>query len=212
VSLFEKPLITSRNSYSKLRKKLELGLTMKHLPSSLEKELISIFKETDVIKFGNFELKNGSLSTVYIDLRVLPNYPKEFQETIKIMANSIRSNTDIGSFDGIIAPPLAGIPLGVALALEMNKEFYLARSKPKKHGTRRLIEGNISKKRIIIVDDVISTGESKIPILNAIRDKGGIVDIMFVVINRVSTKEKLTEFEQQNRVKVHYMLSLKDLI
>ncbi len=193
-------------------KKIELGLTMKHLSSSLEKELTSIFKETDVIQFGNFELKNGSLSKVYIDLRVLPNYPKEFQETIKILANSIRSNTDIGSFDGIIAPPLAGIPLGVALALEMNKEFYLARLKPKKHGNRRLIEGNITKKRIIIVDDVITTGESKVPILNAIRENGGMADTIYVVINRAATKEKLTEFEQQNRVKVHYLLSLKDLI
>ncbi|MFX1284531.1 MAG: orotate phosphoribosyltransferase [Promethearchaeota archaeon] len=185
---------------------------MEHFSSSLEKKLISILKEIDAIKFGNFKLKNGSLSKVYIDLRVLPNYPKDFQEAIKIITSSIRSNTDIGSFDGIVAPPLAGIPLGVALALEMNKEFYLARSKPKKHGTRRLIEGNISKKRILIVDDVISTGESKIPILKAIRENGGIVDTMFVVINRASTKEKLMEFEQQNQVKVYYVLSLKDLI
>jgi orotate phosphoribosyltransferase len=185
---------------------------MTQLSSSSVKELITIFKETNVVKVGSFELKNGSLSKVYIDLRVLPNYPKGFRQTIKIIANIIRSNTDIGFFDGIIAPPLAGIPLGVALALKLNKEFYLARLQPKKHGTRRLIEGDISKKRILIVDDVLTTGESKIPILNAIRDNGGIVDTLFVVINRIPEKEKLTEFEEQNRVKIHYMLSLEDLI
>ena len=185
---------------------------MTQLPSSKLKELISIFKESSVVKFGSFELKNGSLSKVYIDLRVLPNYPKGFQETIKIMAKSIKIDTDIGSFDGIIAPPLAGIPLGLALAFELNKEFYLARLKPKTHGTKKLIEGNISKKRIVIVDDVFTTGESKVPILRAIRDNGGIVDTLVVVINRTPKKEKLTEFEQKNRVKVHYLLSLEDLI
>lgn len=185
---------------------------MTQLSSSMVKKLISIFKETNVVKFGSFELKNGSLSKVYIDLRVLPSYPKEFQETIKIMANAVKIDTDIGHFDGIIAPPLAGIPLGVALALEMNKEFYLARYKPKTHGTKKLIEGDISKKRIVIVDDVFTTGESKLPIIRAIRDNGGIVDTLAVVINRAPNETDLTKFEELNRVKVHYLLSLEDLI
>lgn len=182
------------------------------MTSPLVKDLVSIFKETNVLKFGSFELKNGSVSKVYIDLRVLPNYPKEFKKTIKVIADFIKRNADIEPFDGIIAPPLAGIPLGVALALEMDKEFYLARLQPKKHGTRRFIEGNISKKRILIVDDVLTTGESKVPIMNAIRDNEGIVESLFVVINRTPNSMKLPEFEQRNRVKVHYLLSLEDLI
>jgi orotate phosphoribosyltransferase len=185
---------------------------MTQLPSSLVKDLISIFKEVNVVKYGNFELKNGSLSKVYIDLRILPNYPKEFRDTIRIMANFIKSNSNIEPFNGIIAPPLAGIPLGVALALELKKEFYLARIKPKKHGTKKFIEGNISKKHILIIDDVFTTGESKIPLLNKIRDHGGTVKTILVVINRIPKKEKLREFEEQNRVKVFYLLSLEDLI
>jgi len=181
------------------------------LSSSIVKNLISIFKKVNVVKYGSFELKDGSLSKVFIDLGILSNYPKEFKETIKIMANSITTNTDIDPFDGIIAPPMAGIPLGVALALELNKEFYLARSKPKKHGTKKLIEGDISKKRLLIVDDIFTTGESKAPLLNSIRDHGGTVKTLFVVINRTPKQEKLLEFEQKYQVKVHYLLSLKDL-
>ena len=175
-------------------------------------ELISIFKKSNVVKFGSFELKDGSISKVYIDLRVLPNYPGEFQETIKLMAKSMKIDTEIGSFDGIISPPFAGIPLGVGLALEMNKEFYLARLKPKTHGTKKLIEGDIAKKRIVIVDDVFTTGESKLPLLRAIRDDGGIVDSMIVVINRTPKEVNLTKFEELHRIKVHYLLSLDDLI
>ena len=128
------------------------------------------------------------------------------------MAQFISSDTDIGPFDGIIAPPMAGIPLGVALALEMNKEFYLARSKPKSHGSKKLIEGDISKKRLLVIDDVFTTGESKVPLLKAIRDYGGIVKTMSVVINRTPKQEKLIEFEQKYQVRVHHFLLLKDLI
>ena len=176
------------------------------------KELISILKEANVVQFGSFQLKNGSLSKIYFDLRVLSNYPKEFKKTTKIIADFIQKNADIGPFDGIIAPPLAGIPLGVALALELDKEFYLARLQSKTHGTKKLIEGNISQKRILIIDDVITTGGSKIPLLKAIRDNEGIVETLFVVINRTPDAVKLAEFEQQNQVKVHYLLSLEDLI
>jgi len=185
---------------------------MTQLSSVVVKELISIFKKTNVVQFGSFQLKDGSLSKVYFDLRVLSNYPKEFKKTIKIIADYIKINADIGPFDGIIAPPLAGIPLGVALALELDKEYYLARLQPKAYGTKKFIEGNISKKRILIVDDVITTGGSKIPLLKAIRDNEGRVESLFVVVNRTPDAVKLAEFEQQNQVKVHYLLSLEDLI
>ncbi|MFX0170993.1 MAG: orotate phosphoribosyltransferase [Candidatus Hodarchaeota archaeon] len=185
---------------------------MTQLSSSSLKRLISILKDINAIKFGNFLLKDGTVSKVYIDLRILPNFPKEYQEVTKIIANYIRIDTDINPFDGIIAPPLAGIPLGVALAIELNKEYYLARLKPKTHGTMKLIEGNISNKRILIVDDVFTTGETKVPILRAIRHHGGKVNSFFVVVNRVHKEEKVTQFEEFNQVKIHYLLSMEDII
>ena len=178
-------------------------------PSSLTK-LLLMFKGVNVVKLGSFKLKDGTLSKVFIDLRILPNFPNEFQETIRIMADQI--DNDIGPFDGIIAPPLAGIPFGMALALELNKEFYLARLQPKDHGTKKLIEGDVTKKRILLVDDVFTTGESKVPLVNAIRDHGGIVNTLSVVINRAPKKEKQIEFEQKHQIKIHNLLSLEDLI
>ena len=182
---------------------------MTQLKPSIVTKLLLMYKEVKVVKFGSFELKDGSLSKVFIDLRILPNFPNEFQETIRIMADQIHN--DIGPFDGIIAPPLAGIPFGMALALQLNKEFYLARLQSKDHGTKELIEGDVAKKHILLVDDVFTFGGSKVPLLNAIRDRGGIVDSLFVVINRSPKKNILPEFEQQHRVKVQYLLSLEDL-
>jgi orotate phosphoribosyltransferase len=182
------------------------------LSSSSVKRLISILKNINVIKVGSFLLKDGSLSKVYIDLRILPNFPKEYKEVTKIIASYISTDTEINPFDGIIAPPIAGIPLGVALALQLDKEYYLARLKPKTHGTMKLIEGNIANKRILLVDDVFTTGESKAPLLRAIRDYGGKVNSLIVVVNRASKEEKITQFEELNQVKIHYLLSMEDLI
>lgn len=185
---------------------------MSQFPLALTKQLISTLENINVLKFGEFTLKDGSKSSVYIDLRILPNFPEEFQEIIDIAADYIRNSEIIGKFDGIIAPPLAGIPLGVALALKLKKKFFLARLEPKNHGTKKLIEGNISNNRILLIDDVITSGESKIPLLNTIRSHGGKIDSLFVFINRMTNKENMREFERQNSIKLSYLLSLEDLI
>lgn len=175
------------------------------------KRVISILKSINVVKYGKFTLKDGSISPIYIDLRILPNFPKEFKELMKITTEYLEKLKIDEKIDGIIAPPLAGIPFGVALALNLNKEFYLARMKPKEHGTKKLIEGDISGKRILIVDDVITSGGSKIPIINAIKDNDGIPVALFVFVNRIHSKEELLKFEKEASSKVEFLLSLDDL-
>lgn len=193
-------------------KKIDGRILMTRLSPPLAKELISTLQKIDVVKFGNFLLKDGSSSSVYIDLRILPNFPNEFQEIINIAADYIRYNEKIGAFDGIIAPPLAGIPLGVALALELHKEFYLGRLQPKNYGTKKLIEGDVLNKRILMVDDVITSGGSKIPLLNAIRSCGAKIDSLFVFINRMPNEESIRKFELQHNITLSYLLSLEDLV
>ncbi|UCG03672.1 MAG: hypothetical protein JSW11_06725 [Candidatus Heimdallarchaeota archaeon] len=185
---------------------------MPRLSLALTKQVISTLEKINVLRFGDFELKNGSRSSFYIDLRILPNYPAEFQEITNIAADYIRTSENIGFFDGIIAPPLAGIPLGVSLALKLKKKYFLARLERKKHGTQKLIEGNISNKRILLVDDVITSGGSKIPLLNMIRNHGAKVASIFVFINRLPNKELMKKFEQENNVNLSFLLSLKDLL
>ncbi|MHA1236870.1 MAG: orotate phosphoribosyltransferase [Candidatus Hodarchaeales archaeon] len=174
-------------------------------------ELVKILQSVDVLQFGNFTLKDGSISPVYIDLRVLPNFPQEFKAIIKLTSNYMRRSGIDQEFDGIIAPPLAGIPLGTALALELDKDFYLARIQPKNYGTKKLIEGDIKDKRILLVDDVITSGISKEPILKAILDNGGILAGLFVFVNRISSPDQTT-FEKKFDLSLNYLINLKDLL
>lgn len=185
---------------------------MLRLSQTLTKQLVLTLEKVNVLRFGDFELKDGSRSSFYVDLRILPNFPMEFQEITRIAADYIQNSGQIGFFDAIVAPPLAGIPLGVALALKLKKEYFLARLERKKHGTQKLIEGNISNKRILMVDDVITSGGSKIPLLNMIRNHGAEVNSIFVFINRLPKKELLNKFEQENNVKLSFLLSIEDLV
>ena len=185
---------------------------MSSLSEETREKLISLLCSVNVVKYGNFTLKDGTHSPIYIDLRILPNFPKEFQEVINITTNYFIQENLVSQFDGIATPPLAGIPFGVAIAIKLNKEFYLTRMKVKSHGTKKLVEGNIENKRIMIVDDVITSGASKIPIINTIRENNGVPTAMFVFVNRIHNKKLLYSFEKENQIRVRYLLSLEDLI
>ncbi|MHA1167912.1 MAG: orotate phosphoribosyltransferase [Candidatus Hodarchaeales archaeon] len=174
-------------------------------------ELVSIMKSIDVVRTGEFTLKNGTKSPVYFDLRIISNHPKEFREITAIAARYLDEKALLFEFDAITAPPLAGIPLGVALAIELDKPFFLTRMKSKDHGTQKLVEGDVKGKRVLVVDDVITSGGSKTPILETLRNKGAIVNVLFVYVNRMADDASIRDFEKIHNVKLKYLLSVKDL-
>lgn len=184
---------------------------MTGLSTHQQVRLVTLLKNVGVIKVGLFTLKDGSTSEIYIDLRILPNFPQEFKETIDIASDYLVNTDLIDKVDGFIAPPLAGVPLATALALHHNKPFFLARMQSKAHGTKKLIEGDVNGKCLLVVDDVISSGGSKQQIVQLVRNHGGKVSELFVFVNRMPSDEKLISFEQKNAVKVHFLLSLEML-
>jgi orotate phosphoribosyltransferase len=176
---------------------------------SSKDQIITTLKETGALKFGDFTLASGAKSKYYIDLRILPNFPKEFEILIDIALDYIKKNiTDI---EGIVAIPLAAMPFGALLAYKLNKPFYILRKEPKKHGLKKMIEGEIKpSQKILLVDDLISSGFSKVFAINALRDEGADVKNLFVFIDR--TPEGLAECEKEQSIKVHYLLNVKDLL
>jgi len=181
------------------------------LEPTLKVELMQIINKLDIVKSGEFLLKDGTYSSIYIDLRILSNFPKEFQRVIEIASKFLENNQLVQLIDGIIAPPLAGIPLGVALSLELEKSFYLTRTQQKDHGTGKLIEGDIRRKRILIVDDVITSGASKIPIIQSIKANGGQICGLFVFINRIHDEKILQQFLSENKINFYYLLDFDDI-
>ena len=72
---------------------------------SSKDQIITTLKKTGALKFGDFTLASGAKSKYYIDLRILPNFPNEFEILIDIALDYIKQN--IADIEGIVAIPLA---------------------------------------------------------------------------------------------------------
>ena len=177
--------------------------------SAKKESIFKILEDTKALQFGDFTLASGAKSKYYIDMRVIPNYPKEFSALIdEAVAYIQKQNLEI---EGIVGIPLAAIPFGTLLAFKLNKPYYILRKEPKDHGLKKMVEGELEpKQKILLVDDLISSGFSKVFAINALRGEGAEVTDMFVFIDR--TPEGLAEFEKEQSIKVHYLVNAKEIL
>jgi orotate phosphoribosyltransferase len=116
-----------------------------------------------------FIWSSGWKSPIYCDNRLSLSYP-QIRETIKDgLVKSIREN--FFSAEAIVGVATAGIPQGVLVAQELELPFLYVRPKPKEHGMENLIEGRIVRKqKVVLVEDLVSTGGSSLKAVQALRD------------------------------------------
>lgn len=146
-----------------------------------EEDFASTLYEIGGVKFGSFLLKSGILSPIYIDLRSLVSYPAVLREIGRLLK---RRAADL-AFDRIAGIPYTGLPIALALSLEANLPLIYPRREIKDYGTMRAIEGEYQAgEKALVVDDVISDGESKIQTIRTLEAAGLVVEDVLVLIDR----------------------------
>ncbi len=174
--------------------------------AKLAEEAALILHRCSAISFGHFKLTSGLDSPYYIDMRLIPSYPDLFDRICDIYCEVIRG--EVGSFDRIAGIPTAGVPFAAVVALKLKKPFIYVRKTLRFHGQLKTIEGVLNKgDKVLLVDDLVSTGDSALKTIEAIRGQGGEVTDVVVLIDREQGAEELLRAAS---VKLHALMKVTE--
>jgi uridine monophosphate synthetase len=155
---------------------------------SLLRELAVALADIGAVKFGEFVLASGKTSPVYVDLRLLASYPGVLRLAGHAYADLLGRELGVGgeSLDVVLAAiPYAALPIGTAVSLETGLPLIYPRKEAKSHGTGRAIEGEFRPgDRAVVLDDVITTGGSKLQAIEPLAAAGLKVEDVIVLIDR----------------------------
>ncbi|MCW3982465.1 MAG: orotate phosphoribosyltransferase [Candidatus Bathyarchaeota archaeon] len=184
---------------------------MKNEKLALEKKdkIANILFKLDAVKFGVFQLSSGKASPYYVDLRIIPSFPDAFREICDYYAQHITQEVGLKNFDRIAGIPLAGIPFASQIAYNLRKPFIYIRKDIKLHGRERRVEGIlISGDRVLLLDDLLTTGLTLKNAAEAVRAEGGVVTDAVVFLDREEGGRALLEKEG---IKLHPMLKISEV-
>ncbi len=171
-----------------------------------KRELTEHLLKNKILKYGDFTLKSGKKSWFYVDLRLISSYPETFEFVIDCYIDMIKK---IHGVDALAGVAVAGIPFSAVAGYKLGIPSIIVRPQMKEHGLKKIIEGSIpSASRVVLIDDLITTGSSKIPGILALRDNGFVVDNMIVLIDR--SQSKLEELENLN-IKLHSFITINEI-
>lgn len=176
----------------------------------LLEELAMVLVKVKAIQFGTFTLASGKMSSYYIDLRTIPSYPGAYKTLIEAYGEFLKHEFKEPSYDAIAGIPTAGLTLSSPIALMLEKPMIYVRKDEKDHGRGKLVEGVTRPGwKVLLIDDVITTGGSILSAVEAIRAEGCEVDAASVVIDRL---EGGTAAMKKHDVKLHAMTDILELV
>src|SRR5580658_10522627 len=135
--------------------------------------------DASAVRFGEFTLASGEKSDVYVDVKRAWTDPRR----LDLLGRALAAR--VGTTDRLAGMELGAVPLVVATALRTGHPFAILRKATKEYGTRQPYEGEFRiGDRVLLIEDVSTTGGSSERSIEIIRAAGATVDRALVVIDR----------------------------
>jgi uridine monophosphate synthetase len=171
-----------------------------------DSQIAAALLESGCVRFGDFTLKSGRQSPIYVDMRRLASHPRALRDVASALMPLLRTL----EFERLAAIPYAALPIGTALALSGDWPLIYPRREVKSHGTGSLVEGTFQPgDTAVVVDDLITTGESKLEVIEKLESVGLTVRDIVVLIDR---EQGASEVMAAAGYRLHAVTTLRKLL
>jgi len=176
----------------------------------LSTESIAVYKDNP------FVFVSGRISPVYIDCRKLLSFPAEREYIVTALAKKAESDIGLDNIDVVAGGETAGIPYASFVSHLIKKPMIYIRKQPKGYGGTKQIEGNLDAgKRVLLVEDLITDGLSKLRFNIGIRGAGAKMTHCLCVFDYAS--DRLNQHEgkdalAKNDIELHVLANWDDVL
>lgn len=167
--------------------------------------LIHSLYKIGAIQFGEFKLKSGLTSTIYMNLRKIISYP----DILRAVAEAMWEKTQACQYQLVCGVPYTALPIATCLSLEHNLPMIMRRKEKKDYGTKQSIEGEFQPNQTcLVIEDVVTSGASIIETVTDLENAGlKIKDLVALIDREQGGRETLTQ-----KYHLHTILSLTDIL
>lgn len=170
--------------------------------------LVLKLHEINVLKFGDFKMKIGVNSPVYMDLRIIVSYPKLLAELSELICEFAK--TSLKSCDHVCGVPYAALSFATMVAVGSDRSMLVRRKEAKDYGTRRMIEGSYKAgDSCVIVEDVVTSGLSILETVGDLQREGLNVTESIVVVDR---EQGGSDHLESQGIKISSLLTLTQIM
>ena len=167
----------------------------------LTEEIASSLVKIGAVKFTAdkpIRFKSGILSPVYVDNRIIPYHPTVWEQVITGFIHIAMHICE--PFDVVAGIATGGIPHSATIAYSIKTPSVYVRKEEKEHGLKNRVEGgDVTQKRVLLIEDMITTGGSSLSGVGALRESGAIVSDCIAIVS-YDFPEAKTAFAEANIV------------